>query len=127
VSDVVLDASALLASLLKEEGRVVVDAYVGRAAVSAVNLTEVVSKLQERGMADAAIRSGVFAFALDVIPLDEDLAWEAGFLRRATRGLGLSLGDRACLALGLRLELPVLTTDQQWTRLDLPIPVVPIR
>lgn len=127
MSEFVLDASAVLAVLLNEPGADLVEGLAGRAVISAVNLTEAVSKLQERGSTDAEIREVIGAMALDIVAHDEDLAWEAGFLRRATRGLGLSLGDRACLALGLRLDLPVLTTDQQWARLDLPIPVVPIR
>jgi PIN domain nuclease of toxin-antitoxin system len=117
VSRVVLDASALLALLNMEPGCRVVEETVPGAAISAVNLAEVVSKLSERGMSEALVRTAVGGLGLDVRGFDEETAYAAGALRPATRALGLSLGDRACLALGLSLSAPVLTTDRSWKNL----------
>lgn len=115
MSNVVLDASALLALLNQEPGSDSVAAAVRDGAVmAAVNLSEVVAKLSEAGVPEAAIRSAIHSFPLEVAPFDADLAYASGLLRPLTRAAGLSLGDRACLALGQRLGLPVLTTDTAW-------------
>ena len=116
---VVLDASALLALLNSEPGSETVEESLSAAAVSAVNLSEVVSKLSERGMPVAVIHSALDGLGLDVHPFDTASAYSAGTLRPATRGLGLSLGDRACLALGLALSASVLTTDRNWKKLKI--------
>ena len=114
---VVLDASALLAFLNSEPGATQVEAHIAAGAVmSAVNLAEVVSKLTERGMPSSDIRRAVGGLGLEIAPFDEALAYAAGELRKETQPLGLSLGDRACLALGIRDALNVLTTDRMWER-----------
>jgi PIN domain nuclease of toxin-antitoxin system len=114
---VILDASALLALLNSEPGSRIVEESLSGAAVSAVNLSEVVSKLTERGMPVAAVRTALEGLGLDVHTFDTAMAYSAGALRPATRGLGLSPGDRACLALGLALSALVLTTDRSWKKL----------
>ena len=116
---VVLDASALLALLNSERGSHVVEESLPDAAISAVNLSEVVSKLSGRDMPGAMVRTAVEALDLDIRSFDADLAFSAGLLRPATRGLGLSLGDRACLALGLLLSATILTTDRSWKKLKI--------
>ncbi len=98
--------------------------YAGSGAISAVNLSEVLAKLVERGANPVQAQSMLSGAALEVIPFDEQQAAQAGFLRRDTRALGLSLGDRACLALAQHLGLPVLTADRAWLRLDIGIEVV---
>ncbi len=126
MSSAVLDASALLALLKREQGgEVVAEALAQGAAIGAVNLSEVVARLAEAGMPEPDIRQVIEPLGLDVIAFDADLAYLAGMLRATTRQLGLSLGDRACLALGRRLGLPVLTTDRAW--LGLSGQVQPIR
>ena len=97
------------------------------AAISAVNLSEVVAKLAKRGMPDREIRSALDALGFEIHPFDRELAYLAGQLRGRTRSRGLSLGDRACLALGLRLALPVLTADRGWTGLGLDLRVQVVR
>ena len=82
--------------------------------MSAVNLAEVVSKLSERGMPLEAVRSAVGGLGLQLEVFDEASAYAAGDLRRLTQAQGLSLGDRACLALGIRVRSRVLTTDRAW-------------
>jgi len=127
VPRLVLDASALLALLNSEPGSRIVEESLSSAAVSAVNLSEVVSKLSERGMPEAEVRTALEGLGLDVRPFDTAMAYSAGTLRPATRGLGLSLGDRACLALGLSLSAPVLTTDRSWRKLKIGVKIRAIR
>ena len=114
MSKVVLDASALLALIHREPGQEAVADAVAEAAISAVNLAEVVGKLAERGVPLDRAKQIPLAFGLDIIPLDGDLAARAGQLRPATRAAGLSLGDRCCLATAAALGLPVLTTEAAW-------------
>lgn len=112
---VLLDASALLALLQQEPGAERVAAAVAAGAViGAVNLSEVVAKLDEWGVPHPEIHDALEALGLRVAPFDTGLAYAAGMLRRSGSARGLSLGDRACLALGVRDELPILTGDRAW-------------
>ncbi len=124
VSRVVLDASALLALLNSEPGSdVVTTAVAAGASISAVNLAEVVGKLDEIGMPLASIRLALDALGLDVVPFDTELAYATGLLRASTRKAGLALGDRACLALAQREQVDALTTDRSWAGLNLGVSV----
>lgn len=127
MSEVVLDASALLALLNREPGAEEVEKTIPGAAIGAVNLSEVVAKLAERGMPEEAIRLALSGIELDVTPFDGPLAYRAGLFRVSTRSLGLSFGDRACLALGRQLEVPVMTTDRRWKELSVGVEVRVIR
>src|SRR5712692_5326230 len=124
----VLDASALLA-FLKQEGGVeqVTTAITNGAVISAVNFSEVVSKLSDGGMPEAAIHDALDPINLNIVDFDVNLAYQVGSLRPLTRRAGLSLGDRDCLALAQRLGLPLLTTDRSWKDLSLDIEVQVIR
>jgi ribonuclease VapC len=104
----VYDASALLAWLRAEPGGERVEAM-----VSAVNLAEVVQRLH-RDYGSEAVREAIAALALTVIPVDAQLAEQAGFMARQTATAGLSLADRFCLALARQLGLPALTADRIW-------------
>ena len=129
----VLDASALLAYLQGEPGaEVVAEALVQAAAISAVNWAEVLSKLAERGqdpdtVATHLTEQGLLDKAILVYPVDEILARTIAKLYLPTRPLGLSLGDRACLALAMNLGLPALTTERAWDNLNLGVNVRRIR
>lgn len=112
--DVLLDASALLALIHNESGQDRVASVIDSAAISAVNLAEVVGKLAERGIPADRAAAIPTALGLDIIPLDAALASRAGQLRPLTRSAGLSLGDRCCLATAEKLSLPVLTTEEVW-------------
>ena len=117
MSEVVLDASALLALLNAETGSETVAEALPDSVVSAVNFAEVVGKLAEKGIPEEAIREAVMPLALKVQPFDSEQAWDTGLLRPITKARGLSLGDRACLALGKHLGVPVLTADKDWKAL----------
>jgi len=124
---VVADASAILAALKNEPfGEVDPRKLVG-GAISAVNLCEVLSKLHDDGLTEAQADAAVSAMDLRVVAFDEPQARFAARLRSLTRHAGLSLGDRACLALGERLRSPVVTADRVWASLDVGIEVVLIR
>jgi CheY-like chemotaxis protein len=84
-------------------------------------LSEVVAKMAESGMPEDTIREALEGLALEIHDFGQDLAFQARWLRPLTRSRGLSLGDRACLALGQRLDLPVLTTDKAWEDLQLDV------
>ena len=112
-----LDASALLASLNEESGADVVESTLSDAAVSAVNVTEVAGKLSEYGWAQADIAPLFEQLQLTVICYDLPIALLAGQLRPLTRSIGLSLGDRACIATALICGFEVLTADQSWLTL----------
>jgi PIN domain nuclease of toxin-antitoxin system len=102
------------------------------AAVSAANWAEVRSKLAELGqpleeVTEHLEQQGVLGIGLVVQPLDEAQAREIANLRAATRAHGLSLGDRACLALAKTLRLPVLTAGRPWATLQVDVTVRLIR
>ena len=97
------------------------------AFISSVNVTEVVTRQINLGVSDADARANVEELEIEVVPFDEELAYRAGLLRSATRSAGLSLGDRACLALAERLGVPALTTDRVWGTLQLGIQIEIVR
>jgi PIN domain nuclease of toxin-antitoxin system len=123
VSEVVLDSSALIAVIHGEVGADAVTPLLTRAAISAVNLAETYGKLLREAFHPDELRQDIAALALDVRPFDAEQAFIAGRMEPETKALGLSLGDRACLALALRLKLPVLTADRQWTKANLGVDV----
>lgn len=123
----VLDASALIALLLQEPGVEIVAAASDGACIGVINLAEVATKVAETGYGVARLRMLLGVTAIEVITADDDLAFRIGELRTATRHLGLSLGDRACLALGMARGLPVLTADRSWSQLDLGLDIRVIR
>ena len=124
----VLDASAVLAVVFQEPGRERVDRAIDEGAfILSVNLAEVVTRMASGGMSEARIRAILSTIRVAVVPFDEELAYRAGLLRSATRSAGLSLGDRACLALAERLGVPALTTDRIWGTLQLGIQIEVIR
>lgn len=124
---VVLDTSAVLALIFEEPGHDKVAPTLDEARISAINLAEIVTKLIEIGYDDADAEHVIEAFLPSVIPFDAPQAIATGAMRRATRQHGLSLGDRACLALALRESAEVLTADRAWAKLDLGITVDVIR
>jgi PIN domain nuclease of toxin-antitoxin system len=117
----------LLAVLFEEPGGERVAPLIAGSTMGAVNLSEVVAKLIDRGWDVAPARATVLRLRLEVAPLDKELAIETGLLRAATRTLGLSLGDRACLALARAEGATVLTADRTWAGLDLGVTIEVIR
>lgn len=129
----VLDASALMALIHKEEGEAAVAAALaGRSAISVVNWAEVLSKVAERGGDPVALEldyreRGFIGRALAIEGMTEADCVQVGRLRPITIEQGLSLADRACLALAARLGVPALTADRSWADVDVAAEVQLIR
>jgi PIN domain nuclease of toxin-antitoxin system len=123
----VLDSSALLAVLNREPGAELVADLLGNTAVSAVNLSEVQAKLVGRGIDRKAASKAILGLVSEVVAFDESLALLTGSLITATQKVGLSLGDRACVALGIQVKAPIYTADRAWAKLDLGVEIRLIR
>jgi ribonuclease VapC len=111
---VVLDASAVLALLFEEPGAEVVRAQLRTGVIGAANLAEVLAKLSDHGLPAVEAVRAVTILGLEVAPMTETQAGRSAELRPMTRAVGLSLGDRACLALAAELGAPALTADRGW-------------
>jgi PIN domain nuclease of toxin-antitoxin system len=114
MSEVVLDASAILALLNAEKGAGLVQDLLPDAVISAVNLAEVVTRLAALGMPEDEIRDSLALLGLKVVPFDESQAFQAGLIYPQVQPYGLSLGDRACLALARALGATAVTADSAW-------------
>lgn len=127
MNNYVLDASALLALLHNEAGADVVRAVVSDAVLSTINWSEVLKKTIEQGIETDGLREDLEALGLQILPFSIEQAESAAQLWVQTKPLGLSLGDRACLALALEMESTAVTADKVWQRLSLSIPIQAIR
>lgn len=126
-NEVVLDASAVLALLKREPGAERVRAVLDRAILGAVNVAEVQSKLVDLGLSRDAAEARIRFLGCNILAFSEKQAIEAGSLVTQTRSLGLSLGDRACLALAIDRKATVYTTDRAWKNLSLGVEIEVIR
>ena len=123
MSSVVLDASAILAVARNERGADAVRAVRNDAVISAVNHTEVVSKLLQYAIPMEEIEHFLSDAFPNVVPFDRQQAESAGQLHARTRCQQLSYADCACLTLAAHCGLPVLTGDRNWTMISLPVEV----
>ena len=115
----VLDASAVIAFVRDEPGAAVVrQALDQRCVISSVNLTEVLTKLQDKGATPEQAEHAMGVLGLETADFCAQAARASAWLRGATRAQGLSLGDRACLALAKAHNAPVLTADRPWLLLN---------
>ena len=124
---IVLDASALLAFLFREAGHDRVAEAVSASCISTVNLSEVIGRFARDGHDPEQVLARIEASPIQLVPFLAPDAALAGSLVPATLPLGLSLGDRACLALAMVRRVPALTADRAWSSLDLPVRVQLIR
>lgn len=115
-SRIVFDTSAVIALLRNEAGADKVAAWVGQAAMSAVNLQELVKSLASRGLALPVIEEIVSDLRLEIHDHDRAAAFAAAALVQATKEHGSGLGDRSCMALAIQLGVPVLTADKAWAK-----------
>ena len=111
----VFDASAVLALLFDEPGASTARAHLRGGVLGAANLAEVLAKLSDHGMPAPQAIQAVSLLALTVMSMTDAQARHSAALRAATRPAGLSLGDRACLALAAELGGTALTADRGWT------------
>jgi ribonuclease VapC len=126
-SAVVLDASALMALLNTEPGADAVEALAAEAAISAINWCEAYGKLRGRGVDSVALAANMAESGIAILSFDEQDARDTGELAPLTRSAGLSLADRACLALAARLGVPAITADRAWRDLNVGVEIRCIR
>lgn len=127
MSKIVLDASAFLAMANRETGAEVVVGLLKDSVMSAVNAAEVVQKLTQKGMSLDSAEDYLRRFVGEVKSYTLTHATLTASLSPLALPLGLSLADRACLALAKHMNLPVLTADQVWSKLDIGVTVEVIR
>jgi ribonuclease VapC len=123
----VFDSSVVLAIISNERGGDEFAEFASSALISAVNYSEVVSKLVDRGLEESIIIHTLGNMNLKIVDLDVSQALKAGVLRAKTRSKGLSLGDRACLTLAHATGRTALTADRAWADLDVGVPIKLIR
>ena len=124
---IVLDASAVLAVIWNEPGSDMVLDRIEGAVMSAVNYAEVLTKIADRGVEEKPAKTLLASLAIDAIGFDKAQAETVSQLRAQTRHLGLSLGDRACIALATTKGWPVLTADKAWAELSISVEVQLVR
>ncbi|MBK8907997.1 MAG: type II toxin-antitoxin system VapC family toxin [Rhodospirillales bacterium] len=117
----------MLAFILREPGHEKVFPHLGNGMASAVNIAEVGARLCDKGLSIAEARRTIERLYLEVVAFDVRLARISTAVRAATRTCGLSLGDRACLALSLDRRLPVLTADRAWKTVEIGVSIELIR
>ncbi len=121
---VVFDASALLVLLNKEAGFVLVEKYLTESVMSAVNFAEVITLLVSVGVPQAEAVALSSELITEIVSFNVEHAAMSAALRAITKPFGLSLGDRACLALAQQRCLPVITADKIWSGFDLGVHVI---
>jgi len=127
VSQVVFDSSVVLAWLLREAGSNLILAQIPDAVISSVNAAEAQTRMVRQGTDPKATWESILASVRAIIPFDAAQAEAAGSLVSKTQPHGLSLGDRACLALGLATKSPVYTADRAWAQLQVGVEVRLVR
>lgn len=122
MNKVIFDASALLALINNEEGANKLEPLIGNIIMSSVNVSEVAGKVYDiLGNEDEEqCKLSIEPFVHSIIEFDKTQSYLAASLKHKNKHKGLSLGDRACLAMAMQLELPVYTADKVWGELDLP-------
>ncbi len=119
----VLDASAVLAYLHQEPGWETVQSVIGESCISAVNWSEVAQKIKQKGMDITTVRCLIEELGLIIAPFSLEQAELAAHLWDQGKAFGLSLADRACLALAMQQQSPVFTADRVWVKLKLDIDI----
>jgi PIN domain nuclease of toxin-antitoxin system len=113
--------------LHQEPGGESVARLLDRAAISAVNWSEVVQHAEAHGVDTAGLRADLQDLGLTIVAFGAHEAEQSAALWPATRLVGLGLGDRACLALARALQLPAFTADRAWSRLRVGVRVRLVR
>jgi ribonuclease VapC len=127
MNQVVMDSSVIIACILDEPGADYAYPLLPFAHLSTVNMAEVVTRFSRYGSSSEDIHDIVRGLPVQTEAFDAQTATLAGLLEAKTREFGLSLGDRACLALGLTLQLPIITADRAWKSVSLPVEIRLIR
>lgn len=125
---VILDASALITLLSEENGHETVASVLPKSIMSSVNIAEVAKYLiEKRGLTKEEVANIIQSLVETIIPFDTNLALTSADIIRQTKSLGLSLGDRACIALAISTGHTVYSSDRIWSRLELGCKIIVIR
>jgi PIN domain nuclease of toxin-antitoxin system len=124
---IVIDASALIALLLDEPGQQAVEQHIGTAAISTVNLAEVLARASRERISSRILLPKLEALGLTIVDFDQPQAVIASDIRARARGYGLGLADCCCIALAMNRAWPVLTADRAWASLGFDIDIRLIR
>lgn len=121
---ITLDASAMLAFLFREAGHENLNEYIEECCLSSVSLAETLSRLAQDGHDPTRVLARFQETAIEIVPFEPLHAALAAGFTRAGQPLGLSLGDRACLALAAARGIPAVTADRAWLRADFGVEVI---
>ncbi len=124
---IALDASALLAFLFRETGHEQVANHINNCCISTVNLSEVIGRFTRDGHDAEAVLQRITATNMEIVLFSASQAMLAARFLPQTRSLGLSLADRACLALAYSRGIPALTADRVWQQADVGVKIISIR
>ena len=127
MNEVILDASAFLALVNRETGCEVVQDVISRSVMSSVNVAEVVAELNFRLSIPIDKAEKMINSLVRIVDFNCRQAILSASLKKTTSHLRLSLGDRACIGLGIALGLPVYTADRIWSKLNLDLEIIVIR
>ena len=118
-NNIVLDASALLALIQEEQGAEVIKPLLKFSVMSTVNVAESLTALQRTGISPQEALILISDIIMTIVPFDLEQAGIVAELQSKVQHKGLSLGDRACIALGIKLQVPIYTADKVWAQLQL--------
>ena len=117
----VLDSSAVLALIMWESGSIVVKEIINHSIVSTVNVAEIVAEMNIKlGANPSDAMDAICSLVGEIVPFDLKQATLAGSLKKTTKSLGLSLGDRACIALGVIYNAKIYSADKIWDKIKEP-------
>lgn len=119
MSKVVLDSSALITLIKNEKGAEIVESLLGKIVMSSMNVAEVAGILIDLGMSSDECKNSIEPFVDLIVPLDLTQSYNIAFLKPYTKAYGLSIGDLACIALGIQMNIPIYTADQVWKNLTI--------
>ncbi|MFP3012161.1 MAG: type II toxin-antitoxin system VapC family toxin [Rickettsia sp.] len=127
MNNVIFDASTLLALIKNESVNIELKKLLGNVSMSSVNVSEVAGILLESGMSYQECKNYIEPFVNSIVPFDEEQSFLAATIKKQTRHLGLSLGDRACITLWLITGYPIYTADKAWANVQLNCKIILIR
>lgn len=127
MSSIIFDASALLALIKNEHVNLDLEKYLGNIFMSSVNVSEVAGILLESEMSYEECKNSIEPLITSIIVFDQEQSFLAANIKKQTKHLGLSLGDRACISLGLTTGYPIYTADKAWAKLNLNCEIILIR
>lgn len=114
---IILDSSALLALIQEEPGAEVIKPLLNFSVMSTVNITETLSVLHRTNLSSQEGLALIADIITTIVPFDLEQAKSCADLHPLVKTKGLSLADRACIALGIKLQLPIYTADKIWLEL----------